>query len=95
MSICKENSCKDFKWSADLEERNKLWSARHNSWFAIKALYPNRKVISTDICVPLTKLPEVIIQTKSDIDELKLKTSIVGHVSNSFIKINIKQYFEC
>ena len=45
--ICKENNCKQFNWSTDLEERNKLWQARHNSWFAHKALFPNKKVILT------------------------------------------------
>lgn len=42
--ICEQNSCLKFNWSTDLEERNKLWHARHNSWFAFKAIYPNRKV---------------------------------------------------
>lgn len=44
MQICQQNNSKSFKWATDLEERNKLWSARHNTWFAFKSLYPNRKV---------------------------------------------------
>ena len=44
MEICKQNNSKSFKWATDLEERNKLWSARHNTWFAFRSLYPNRKV---------------------------------------------------
>jgi D-lactate dehydrogenase (cytochrome) len=104
--ICANNNSKDFKWATDLEERNKLWQARHNSWFAFKALHPNRRVllligyyikfdrktfiresecshfkaISTDVCVPISKLPEVLVQTKKDIETYKLKTIIVGHV---------------
>ena len=45
MEICQQNKSNDFKWSIDLDERNKLWQARHNIWFAFKALHPNRKVI--------------------------------------------------
>ena len=82
MDICKENACKEFKWSSELEERNKLWTARHNTWFAFKAVNPNRKAISTDACVPISALPELLVKTKLDIEELKLNTIIVGHVGD-------------
>jgi D-lactate dehydrogenase (cytochrome) len=105
VEICKQNNCKKFDRATDLEERNKLWQARHNSWFAHKALFPNTKVrfsslnekakqyakqfhflvfktISTDICVPISKLPEILIETKRDIEQFKLKASIVGHVGD-------------
>ena len=45
LEVCQQNNSKDFQWATDPEERQKLWKARHNSWFAFKALYPNRKVI--------------------------------------------------
>ena len=48
----------------------------------MKALFPNRKAISTDVCVPISKLPEILVQTAKDIDEFKLKTMIVGHVGD-------------
>ncbi|CAF0874382.1 unnamed protein product [Brachionus calyciflorus] len=82
MEICKSNSCKEFQWATDPEERNRLWHARHNSWFAFKSIHPNRKAISTDVCVPISKLPEVLVQTKKDIEEFNLKTMIVGHVGD-------------
>ncbi|RNA09021.1 putative D-lactate mitochondrial [Brachionus plicatilis] len=82
MEICKENQCKEFNWATDPEERIKLWHARHNSWFAFKSIHPNRKAISTDVCVPISKLPEILVQTKKDIEELNLKTVIVGHVGD-------------
>lgn len=47
--ICQQNNSKDFKWTSDPEERIKLWTARHNSWFAFKSLYPNRKVNRIEI----------------------------------------------
>jgi D-lactate dehydrogenase (cytochrome) len=62
--------------------------------FAFKSLYPNRKAISTDVCVPISKLPEILIQTKKDIEILNLKTCIVGHVGDgnfhTFISIDTK-----
>ena len=104
MEICKENSCKDYKSASDLSDRNKLWKARYNSWFAFKTMYPNRSTISTDICVPISKLPEALIQTQKDIDELNLKTMIVGHVGDgnfhTFISVDrndpedMKNYYE-
>jgi len=45
--ICQANGCVTFEWAVDPDERNKLWAARHNMWFAFKALYPNRKVSLT------------------------------------------------
>jgi FAD/FMN-containing dehydrogenase len=44
VEICKQNSCLKFDWASDLEQRNKLWLARHHVWFALKALNPGRKV---------------------------------------------------
>ena len=82
VDICKQNECRAFNWATDPEERSKLWQARHNSWFAMKALHPNRKAISTDVCVPISNLPEILVQTKKDIDFFKLKTMIVGHVGD-------------
>lgn len=82
MEICRDNSSKDFQSASDLAERNRLWNARYNSWFAFKALYPNRRAISTDVCVPISQLPDVLVQTNKDIEELKLKSAIVGHVGD-------------
>ena len=44
MEICQSNDCKKFDWATDPDERAKLWQARHNTWFAFKALHPNRRV---------------------------------------------------
>ncbi len=56
-------------------------------------MYPNRKAISTDVCVPISKLPEILIQTEKDIQALNLKTMIVGHVGDgnfhTFISLDV------
>ena len=61
--------------------------------FAFKNLKLIFKAISTDVCLPISKLPEVLIQTNKDIEELKLKTIIVGHVGDgnfhTFISVDV------
>ncbi len=72
----------DFKWSTKTEDRNKLWHARHNAFFATKALRPGFFGMSTDVCVPISKLAEAIIQTAEDAAEHGLFAPILGHVGD-------------
>ncbi len=55
-TISKNNTGSEFKWAKSLEERNKLWQARHDVYYSVKALGNNYKVYTTDICVPISKL---------------------------------------
>ena len=64
------------------EAVNRLWKARHNAYFATKALRPNASVWSTDVCVPIAKLAESILATRADIDEADALATIVGHVGD-------------
>ena len=93
VEICRDNCCRDFKSACDLEARNKLWSARHNSWFAHKAFHPNRKAISTDVCVPIGRLSEVLVQAQKDMDELQIRGSLLGHVGDgnfhTFVSLDV------
>ncbi|XP_067905713.1 probable D-lactate dehydrogenase, mitochondrial isoform X1 [Heterodontus francisci] len=80
--IAKVNSGSDFAWAKDQETRNKLWQARHSAWYAARALHPGCEGYSTDVCVPLSKLPEIIVATKEDLVRSKLTGPIVGHVGD-------------
>ncbi|XP_048403159.1 probable D-lactate dehydrogenase, mitochondrial isoform X1 [Stegostoma tigrinum] len=80
--IVKANSGSDFTWAKDQETRNKLWQARHNAWYAARAIRPGCEGYSTDVCVPLSKLPEIIVTTKEDLVRSKLTGPIVGHVGD-------------
>ena len=71
-----------FNWATKVEERNFLWRGRHNAYYACKALRPNCKVVTTDSCVPISKLSEAISETCKDIEESPLKGPIVGHVGD-------------
>ena len=65
-----------------VEDRSRLWKARHNAYFAAKALRTNASVWSTDVCVPIASLADSILETRQDIDESGLVATIVGHVGD-------------
>ena len=72
----------DFRWAAQQEDRNKLWQARHDAYHACKAMRPGSEAWATDVCVPISRLAECIIETRRDIDENDLLAPIVGHVGD-------------
>jgi len=71
-----------FAWSTATEDRNKLWQARHDAYYAAMALGPGKKGMATDVCVPISKLADCILDTKRDVDESGLIAPIVGHVGD-------------
>jgi len=72
----------DFQWATRTEDRNKLWQARHDAYYAAMALRPGCKGWATDVCVPISRLAECILETRKDIDESGIITPIVGHVGD-------------
>ncbi|XP_019391163.1 PREDICTED: probable D-lactate dehydrogenase, mitochondrial isoform X1 [Crocodylus porosus] len=80
--IVKLNGGSDFAWAREPEMRNKLWTARHNAWYAALALRPGSKGYSTDVCVPISQLPKIVVETKRDLEESGLTGTIVGHVGD-------------
>jgi D-lactate dehydrogenase (cytochrome) len=64
------------------EDRNRLWKARHNAWFAAKALRPGAEAFATDACVPISRLADAIAETRAEIEESGLKAPLVGHVGD-------------
>ena len=80
--LSKNNKGSDFKWAESLEDRNKLWQARHDCYYSVKAQGNNFKVYSTDVCVPISNLVECINFTEEEIKKLGLKAPMVGHVGD-------------
>jgi len=72
----------DFRWATQAEDRNRLWQARHNAYYAGLALRPGSKGWPTDVCVPISRLAECILETKRDVVESKLLAVMVGHVGD-------------
>ena len=71
-----------FQWTKVAEERAKLWKARHDAYWSALTLRPGAKSLSTDTCVPISRLAECIAETQADIDEMGLIAPIVGHVGD-------------
>jgi len=71
-----------FQWASDLEDRNKLWKARHNCLYAVMNMRPGTKQLSTDVCVPISRLTEVITDTKKDILDHGINAPVLGHVGD-------------
>lgn len=80
--ISSENGGGGFKWTANTEERSTLWAARHNAYWAIKAMWPDRKGMSTDVCVPISELSTAIEEAARDVQKHNLPGPIVGHVGD-------------
>ena len=72
----------DFQWATKAEDRARLWQARHDAFYAAMALRPGSKGYATDVCIPISRLAECIVETRKDIEESKLLAPIVGHVGD-------------
>ncbi len=72
----------DFKWSDSTEDRNALWKMRHNAYYAHKALRPDAHALSTDVCVPISRLAEAVNFARAESGRLDLMVSILGHVGD-------------
>lgn len=80
--IAQSNGGSDFQWARDAETRNRLWKARHDAWYAALALRPGCKAYATDVCVPLSRLPQIVVETKEDVIANGLTGPIAGHVGD-------------
>jgi D-lactate dehydrogenase (cytochrome) len=81
-AIAADNGGGEFKWATRPEERSKLWTARHDVTYANKALRPGCEIWATDVCVPISRLAECIIETKKDLRQSFLTAPLVGHVGD-------------
>jgi D-lactate dehydrogenase (cytochrome) len=70
------------RWAAKQEDRNALWQARHDAYWAARALKPGTDLIATDVCVPISALAACVAEAKQDIERLGLLAPIVGHVGD-------------
>ena len=80
--ISTEEGGSDFQWSTREQEKQKLWEARHNAYYAALAMRPGSKGWATDVCVPISRLADCILETRSDIEESGLVVPLVGHVGD-------------
>ncbi|MFM9968851.1 MAG: FAD-binding oxidoreductase [Burkholderiales bacterium] len=80
--IARENGGMDIEWASRAEDRNRMWAARHNAYFAGLALRPGARAVSTDVCVPISRLTECMQATAEDIARASMPIPIFGHVGD-------------
>ena len=71
-----------FEWSTKPEDRSRLWKARHDMFWADKAYRPNSQVVVTDVCVPVSRLADCVLETQNDIKQSRLIAPLFGHVGD-------------
>ena len=81
-AIAADNGGENFQWTTDAAERKRIWQARHDAAYAAKALRPGCQVWATDVCVPISRLADCIVETQKDLESTHLPAPIVGHVGD-------------
>ena len=80
--IASDNGGNAFRWSNLPEERSKLWKARHEAYYAAIAQRPGAVGWTSDVCVPISRLAECIVDTKADLAASSIPSTILGHVGD-------------
>ena len=71
-----------FQWATTPEERTRLWTARHNAYFAAIQSKPGCRAISTDTCVPISRLADCLLDSVAEADASGIPYFLVGHVGD-------------
>jgi D-lactate dehydrogenase (cytochrome) len=80
--IAQEFGGNAFEWASTPEERTRLWTARHNAYFAAMQTRPGCKAITTDACVPISRLADCLLDSVAEADASGLPYFLVGHVGD-------------
>lgn len=81
-AIADDHGAQGFETATAAEDRNRLWAARHNAYYAAKGLRPGSTGYVTDACVPISRLADCILETKADLAATDLLAPLVGHVGD-------------
>jgi D-lactate dehydrogenase (cytochrome) len=71
-----------FDWAEKEDDRRRLWKARHEFYWAVKSAWPGKDTFATDICVPISRLAECVVETQQDSKSLGLIAPIAGHAGD-------------
>jgi D-lactate dehydrogenase (cytochrome) len=80
--IAREQGGMDFDWARTPEARTRLWTARHKAYFAGLQLRPGCRSITTDVCVPISRLADCIDGTRQDLERASFPSILIGHVGD-------------
>jgi D-lactate dehydrogenase (cytochrome) len=81
-AIAKEHGGMDFIWATKPEERTQLWQARHDAYFACLQIRPGSRAVSTDVCVPISRLAECVRETMQDVQSYIAPVPLLGHIGD-------------
>ncbi|HVP08989.1 MAG TPA: FAD-linked oxidase C-terminal domain-containing protein [Burkholderiales bacterium] len=81
-AIAKEHGGMDFVWATRPEERTQLWQARHDAYFACLQIKPGARAVSTDVCVPISRLAECVHETMEDVKNYIAPVPLLGHIGD-------------
>ncbi|AIZ35531.1 2-hydroxy-acid oxidase [Pseudomonas parafulva] len=81
-AIAKEWGGQAFQWATQAEDRRRLWTARHHAYFAAIQSHPGCRAISTDTCVPISRLAECLLESTAEVNATGLPYFLVGHVGD-------------
>lgn len=81
-AVARDFGATSFEAATDPEARNQLWKARHDAYWAAVALKPGHRGITTDVCVPISRLTEAVVKAKETAEASGLTSCIVGHVGD-------------
>lgn len=79
----------EFTWATATEDRNRLWRARHDAFYAAKALRPGAEGYVTDACVPISRLADCVRETQRDLEKSNLLAPLVGHAGDGNFHLTI------
>jgi D-lactate dehydrogenase (cytochrome) len=81
-AIAREHGGMDFVWATKPEERSQLWQARHDAYFACLQIRPGSRAVSTDVCVPISRLAECVHETMDDVKSYIAPVPLLGHIGD-------------
>ncbi|WJF89786.1 FAD-linked oxidase C-terminal domain-containing protein [Paraburkholderia bonniea] len=87
--IAAQNAGEGFEWATRPEDRSRLWNARHSAYFAMLQLKPGCRAVTTDVCVPISRLAQCVADTEADLQTSTLPCPIVGHVGDGNFHVAI------
>jgi D-lactate dehydrogenase (cytochrome) len=80
--LAQENGGLGFDWQTTSEGRERLWKARHDVYYATRAIKPSADLLTTDVCVPISQLAECLVAARADLERVSFPATIVGHVGD-------------
>jgi D-lactate dehydrogenase (cytochrome) len=87
--VARDNGATGYVATSNAEERARIWKARHNVFWSVKALAPGKAVLATDVCVPISRLADCVTETEADLDANGLQGPIVGHAGDGNFHVSL------